>query len=154
METIWMIQNAKAMGNWWLAASSQQCAWSCIISGAEFFVKHKITQVTQPHYSPDLASCDFWLLMRLRKTRWDSWLRLGELCEVLRCPLWRGLRHHCPRYNVSCIMYLLQQMSLFFILHGWVPSRQTSYTFPPALGWMVVSKKICSSPGYWMWPSL
>ena len=32
----------------------------------------------------------------------------GELCEVPRCLLWRRLRHYCPMYNVSCILYLLQ----------------------------------------------
>ena len=39
VETIWMIQKAEAMGNWWLAASSGQCAHSCITSHAEFFDK-------------------------------------------------------------------------------------------------------------------
>ena len=37
METVWMIQKATAMGNWWLAASSEQCTCSCITSLAEFF---------------------------------------------------------------------------------------------------------------------
>ena len=36
-ETIQMIQRAKAMGNWWLAASSGQHAHLCIASPAEFF---------------------------------------------------------------------------------------------------------------------
>ena len=36
-ETIQVIQKATAMDNWWWAASSQQCAHSCITSGAEFF---------------------------------------------------------------------------------------------------------------------
>ena len=36
VETIWMIQKAAAMGNCWLAASSQQCAHSCVMSHAEF----------------------------------------------------------------------------------------------------------------------
>ena len=36
-ETIQMIQKAAAMGNWWLAASSQQHAHSYITSHAEFF---------------------------------------------------------------------------------------------------------------------
>ena len=45
-----------------------------------------------------------------------------------RCLLWSGLRHHCPMYNVSYILYLLQQMSLFFIVHGWILSEQTCYT--------------------------
>ena len=38
-QTIWMIQRAPAMGNWWLAASSRQRTCSCITSGAEFFGK-------------------------------------------------------------------------------------------------------------------
>ena len=33
---------------------------------------------------------------------------LGELCEISRYLLWRGLRCHYPMYNVSCILYLLQ----------------------------------------------
>ena len=41
---------------------------------------------------------------------------------VSRCLLWRGLSHHCPMYNASCILYRLQQMYLFFILLGWIPS--------------------------------
>ena len=51
---------------------------------------------------------DFRLLMRFRNIRWGSWWWLGELGEVPRCPLWRGLRRHFPVYNVSCILYLLQ----------------------------------------------
>ena len=43
--------------------------------------------------------------MRSRKIQWGSSWRFGELCEVPRCPLWRGLRHHCPMYNVSYIFF-------------------------------------------------
>ena len=39
METIWMIQKAAAMCNWWLAASSWQRIHSYIMSSAEFFGK-------------------------------------------------------------------------------------------------------------------
>ena len=38
-EIIWKTQKATAMGNWWLAASTQQCAHSCITSHAEIFDK-------------------------------------------------------------------------------------------------------------------
>ena len=38
-ETSWMTQKAAALGSWWLAASSQQHACSCITSRAEFFDK-------------------------------------------------------------------------------------------------------------------
>ena len=36
------------------------------ISCRVFLVKHQITQVTQPRYSPDLAPCNFWLLPKLK----------------------------------------------------------------------------------------
>ena len=38
-ETIWMIQKAAALDNWWLAASSRQRSCSCIMSCAKFFGK-------------------------------------------------------------------------------------------------------------------
>ena len=66
MATVQMTQKTAAMGNWWLAASSQQCACSCITFCAEFWAKHQITQVTQPPYSPDVAPCNFWLLPKLK----------------------------------------------------------------------------------------
>ena len=67
VETMQMIQKAAVMGNWWLAASSQQCARSCITSQVQsFLAKYQITQVTQPPYSPDLATCDFWLFPKLK----------------------------------------------------------------------------------------
>jgi hypothetical protein len=31
-----------------------------------FLAKHHITQVCQPKYSPDLASCDFWFFPKLK----------------------------------------------------------------------------------------
>ena len=66
METIQMIQRAAAMGNWHLAPSSRQWAHSCISSCAEGLAKHQITQVTLPHYGPDLAPCNFWLFPKLK----------------------------------------------------------------------------------------
>ena len=51
-ETIWMIQKDVAMGNWWLAASSWQCACSCITSGAVFWQNTIIIQVTQRPLQP------------------------------------------------------------------------------------------------------
>ena len=66
-ETVWMTWKAAAISNWWLTVSSPQHTCSCIASGAEFFdLKHKITQVTQPHYSSDLVPCDFWLFSKLK----------------------------------------------------------------------------------------
>ena len=142
-ETIQVIQKATAMGNWWLAASSQQRAGSGIMPLVKSFSgKTQITQVIQPPmaqiwcpvtsgFSPNENNLwkgrDFRPSVRFKKIWQGSWWRLGEPCEVLRCLHWRGLRCHCPTYHVSCILYLLQWMSLFFILHGWILSGQTSY---------------------------
>ena len=49
---------------------------------------------------------------------WDSGKYHGaaygnwENCEVPKCLLWRGLRHHCPMYNVSCIFF---NVSIFYM---------------------------------------
>ena len=85
-----------------------------------FLVKNLITQVTQPHYiwiwhpvtsvsSPNWNHIwkgrDFRPSVRFRKIWQGSGWPLGELCAVPRCPLWRGLRWHCPMamFLVSCI---------------------------------------------------
>ena len=116
-ETISMIHKTTAMGNWWLAASSQQCACSCIMSHADFLLKHQITQVTQAPYIPDLVPWNFWLFPKLKsplkeisdheiqENMTGSWWWLGELCEGPRCLLWMRLRHHCVMHNVSCIFF-------------------------------------------------
>ena len=44
----------------------------------------------------------FQTIDEIQENRMGSWWQLGELCEVPRCLLRRGLRHHCPVYNVSC----------------------------------------------------
>jgi transposase len=42
-----------------------------------FLAKHHITQVCQPPYSPDLASCDFWLFPKL-KSQLKGWKFVNE----------------------------------------------------------------------------
>ena len=71
---------------------------------------------------------DFRPSMIFRKMQWGSWWLLGEQCKVPRCLLWRGLRHHFPMCSVSSILYLLQQMSPFSIVQGWILSGQTCTT--------------------------
>ena len=102
-----------------------------------FLAKHQITQVTHPLYSPDLASCDFWLLPKLKsplkgkrsqtidkiqENTMGQLMVTGQLCEVPRSTL-KGTKASLS--YVQCFLYLLQQMALFFILHGWIPSGQT-----------------------------
>ena len=122
METIRMTQKAAAMGNWWLAASSQQCTCSCMTSRGKVLGKPSNHPGDSVPYSPDLESCNFWLFSKLKSllkgkfqtiseiqenARSSSW-RLRGLCKVPRCLLWRGLRHHCLMHNISCILYILQ----------------------------------------------
>ena len=65
--------------------------------------------------------------MRFSKIWLGSWWRLGKLCEVPRCLLWRGLRYLS---HVQCFLYLISSsINVFvFILHGWIPSGQTLYS--------------------------
>ena len=122
LRNIWMIQKAAAMGNWWLAASSQQHARSCITSCAEIFgetanhsdilaplqprfgalrllafPKTKITfereEISDPQW--DLGKYD-----GAAEGDWENCVRSPK-----RCLLWSELRHHCPVYNVSCIFF-------------------------------------------------
>ena len=59
LETIGMIQKSAAMGNWWLAALSQQGTLSCITSHAEFFGKtsnHPGDSASwQPRFGPKIT---------------------------------------------------------------------------------------------------
>ena len=60
METIWIIQKAAAMGNWWLAASSQQCTHSCFTFHAEFFGETSNHTGNSAHLQPRFGT--LWLL--------------------------------------------------------------------------------------------
>ena len=125
----------RATGDWQLHHDNAPAQASHLMQN--FLVKHQITQVTQPSYSPDLASCGFWLFLKqpplkgkgfqtvneIQKIQWSSWRRWGELCEVPRCLLWRGLRCYCPMDSVSCIFF---NKCLFFLVHGWILTGQTS----------------------------
>ena len=64
--TMQMIQKATAMGNWWLAASSRQCAHSCITPPAEFFGETSNHPGDSAPYSPALVPCNFWLFAKLK----------------------------------------------------------------------------------------
>ena len=118
METIWMIQKATAMGNWWLAASSRQCVLSCIIiSGRVVWWNTKSSRwlsVLQPRFGgTQLLDFPQTKITSEREEisdhRWDSgkYNRAAdgdwENCEVPRYLLWRGLWYHCPMHNVSCV---------------------------------------------------
>jgi len=41
-------------------------AYSTDLIQADFWAKHRIIQLYQPPYNPDLAPCDFWLFPKLK----------------------------------------------------------------------------------------
>ena len=61
-----MIRKAAAMGtgDWQLHHNNAPANASRLVQS--FLVKHQITQVTQPLYSPDLVPCDLWLFPKLK----------------------------------------------------------------------------------------
>ena len=90
---------------------------SCLM---QFLVKHQITQRTQSPNSPELVSYDFWLFPKLKSSLKGKRVQtiieiqantMGLLMVIGRSvwhpkvPTLRGLRCHCPMYNVSCIFF-------------------------------------------------
>ena len=138
-ETIWMIQKATAMGNWCLAASLGQGLWLNFMQS--FLVKHQITQVTQPHYSPDLAPCNVWIFPKLKSPLKGKRFQtvdeiqkntMGQLMGIgtvqgPKIPALKGTEVSLS--YVQCFLYLVSSsINVFiFISHGWIPSGQTLY---------------------------
>ena len=134
---------------WWLAASSWHCARSCIMFHEEFFGKTSNHPGDSALLQPRFGA--LWLLAfpktkitferdEISDRQWDSGKYGGaadgdwENCEVPGCEvLWRGLRHHWPMYNVSCIFF---SKCLFLIVHGWILSGQILFTWKTeCCGW-------------------
>ena len=139
-ETIQMIQKATGMGNWRLAASSQQPAHSCIMPATKFFGKTSNHPGDPAPCSPDLVPYDFLLFQKLKSPlKGKSFQTINEIQEnmteqlmMIRTTVWGSKVPTLKGTEVSlfyaqCFLYILQQMSLFFILHGWILSWQTSY---------------------------
>ena len=120
METIWMIQKAAAMDNWWLAASSWQCARSCITS-LELFGETSNHSVDLVPYSRDLAPCNFWLFPKLKSPlKGKRFQTVGEIQEYMtgqlmvtgrtvwgpKVPTLKGTEASLS--CIQCILYLLQ----------------------------------------------
>ena len=139
-ETVLMIQKATAMGNWWLAVSYPQYIHSCIMSHAEFFGKTSNHPGDSGPLQPRFGA--LWLLA-FPKTkitferegtsdhRWDS-----EKYNRAADGDWENCVRSQGAYSegtwgiiVLHTMFLVSSpiMSLFFMLHGWIPPGQTSH---------------------------
>ena len=144
-----MIQKATAMGNWWLAASLWQCPISCVISCIEFFGKTSNHPGDSVPSEPTFGS--LWLLTfpktkitfdreEISLCQWDSGkydgVADGDWENCVRCLLWRGLRHHCPMYNVSCIFFI-KWLYFSYYTDGYFLDRPYTYWEP------IVFKVLC-----------
>ena len=144
METIWMIQKATAMSNWWLAASSQQHTCSSTTSWAEFFGERSNHPGDSGPLQPRFGAS--WLLafprtknIFEREDSSDHWWHSGKYNGTAdgnweSCVRSQGAKYFEGDWGVivlwtvflvSCTFF---NKCLFFILHGWIPSGQTLYT--------------------------
>ena len=88
-----------------------------------FWVKHQITQVSQPRYNPDLAPCDFWLFPKLKspvkgkrlqtidklhENMTGQLIAIGRMVWGPKVPTLKGTEVSLSYHNVSCILNLLQ----------------------------------------------
>ena len=141
-ETIQVIQKSSAMGNWWLAASSQQWTHSCVSCRAFW-------QTSNPpgDSAPLQPRFGALRLLAFPKTKitfergeisdhqWDSGKYDGAADRYWENCVWSqsaysegdwGIIVLCTVFLVSCIFF---KKCLFFILHGWIPSGQTSHIY-------------------------
>ena len=109
-----------------------------------FLAKRQITQVTQPHYSPDLAACNFCFFPKIKSPLKGKRFHIinkiqenttGQLMAIRRTvwgrkvPTLKGTEASLSYVQCFLCLYLLQKCLYFFILYGWIPSGQTSYIF-------------------------
>ena len=122
-ETIWMIKQAAAMGNWWLAASSWQWTCSCITSREEVFWETSNRPGDSSPLQPRFGALQLLTFLETKLTfereensdcQWDS----GKYNRTANDDWENGVRSQSAyfegdwgvivlRYNVSCI-FLLQ----------------------------------------------
>ena len=126
------------------AMSLHQILRSCSMSRAVSSVKHHITQVTQPPYSPDLAPCNYWLFPKLKsllkEKRFQTineiqentmgQLLVRELCVVPRCLFWRNWSSTilCTMFLVCCI-FLNKCLYFSYKIAGYFLDRPCVYFF-------------------------
>ena len=137
LETIRMIQKAAPMGKWWLTISSRQCTSSCITFWAEVFGQTSNHPGDSAPLQPRFGALRLLDLPQTKTTfvreeisdhQWDSGKCDGtadgdwENCVRSQDTYFEGDWGVILLYTVSCILYLLQKLSLFFIVHGWIPS--------------------------------
>ena len=145
------MKTAAAMGNWWLAASSRQCTYSCITSHAELFGETSNHPGDSGLLQPRFGTLRLVAVPKTKITfereeisdcRWDSVKYDGAadgdsnkgFCSVLNC-----VRSQGPSFEgdggviVLCTMFLVSSsINVFFIVCGWILSGQILYDYFPS----------------------
>ena len=129
-KTIWMIQKATAMGSCWMAASTQQCAHSCIASCAVFWWNIRSPRWLSTTYSPDLVLYDSWLFPKLKSSLKGKRFqtideiqenKVGQRIEIGRTvwgpkvPIWTGTAASLS--YLQCFVYLASSYINVSIFH-------------------------------------
>ena len=164
METIWMIQKAAAVGNWWLAASSRQCACSCIMSHAEFFGETSNHLGDTAHLQPRFGT--LWLLTfpklksPLKGKRFQT---IGEIQEnrtgqltVTGGTVW-GLKVSPLKGTkaslscVQCFLYLISSSINVSIFHiTWLDTFWTDFVYMGSFQLRKGSQFYCEKNLWWL----
>ena len=165
-EAILMIQKATAMDNWWLAASSWQCACSCIMSCVQVFVKtssHPGDSVpSQPRFGAlcllafpktkiTLKRKKFQTIDENQENTMGQLMVMGRTVWDPKVPTLKGTEASLS--SVQCFLYLVSS-SIYvtiFLLYGWMLShkRSTDISSPKLVGWLqeLIQNSFCfSSP--------
>ena len=130
-----MIQKAAAMGNWWLAASSPQHTYSCIMFRAEFLGETSnhpgdsvplqprfggLKLLTFPKTKITFEKKRFQTIDGIQENTARQLMVIGRTVWGPKVPTLTGTEVSLS--YVQCFLCLL-----FCILHGWILSGQTSY---------------------------
>ena len=127
---IWMIQKATAVGNWWLAASSQQCAHSCFMSHVEFFCKTSnhpgdlaplqprfgaLWLLAFPKVKSPLKEKKFQNVNEIQENTTGQVMEIGRTVWGPRVPTSKG--SEAPLSCVQCFLYLVSSSINVSIVH-------------------------------------
>ena len=138
METIQMIQKATAMGNWWLAASSQQCTCSCITFHTEIFGETSnhpgdsvplqprfgaLWLLAFPETKSPLKGKRFQTIHEIQENSVGQLMVIGRTMWGPKVPTLKGIEASLS--YVQCFLYLVltsKNVSIFRI-YGWILYR-------------------------------
>ena len=136
-----MIQKAATMGNWWLAASSQQCACLCIMPRAKFFGKpsnHPGDSISlQPRFgtlqllafpkTKITLGNKFQTISEIRETMTGQLMETGRTVWGPKVPTLKGTEASLP--CVQCFLYLVSSVNGSIFHSTWLDAFCTDLVY-------------------------